>query len=181
MGAPVGNKFWEARSSHGRKPKFATPDDLWNACVEYFEWIEKNPLFEQKAFCFQGVVTYATLPKMRAMTISGLCIFLDLSMQTWLDYKGRKDFIDITTRVETIIYNQKFTGAAADLLNANIIARDLGLRDESRVDHQSTDGSMSPKPIKDLSDDELDAELAKYGINKPEISRTAKRAKGKKG
>lgn len=179
MGAPVGNKFWEARSSHGRKPKFATPNDLWNACVEYFEWIEKNPLFEQKAFCFQGVVTYATLPKMRAMTISGLCIFLDISMQTWLDYKGRKGFIDITTRVETIIYNQKFSGAAADLLNANIIARDLGLKDESKVDHTSSDGSMSPKQVKDLTDEELEAELAKYGIEKPEISRTTARTKNK--
>ena len=159
MGAPAGNKFWEARSSHGRKPKFATPDYLWNACVEYFEWVEKNPLFEQKAFCFQGAVTYATVPKMRAMTISGLCIFLDISVQTWLDYKGRKDFIDITTRVETIIYNQKFTGAAADLLNANIIARDLGLKDESRVDHQSSDGSMSPQTKEDAI---LDAIKAKY-------------------
>lgn len=113
------------------------------------------------------------------MTISGLCIFLDISMQTWLDYKGRKDFIDITTRVENIIYNQKFTGAAADLLNANIIARDLGLKDESKVDHTSSDGSMSPKQVKDLTDEELEAELAKYGIEKPEISRATARAKNK--
>ena len=54
-------------------------------------------------------------------------------------------------------------------------------RDKQEIDHQSSDGSMSPKPVKDLSDDELDAELAKYGINKPEISRTAKRAKDQMG
>ncbi|MGX7873214.1 hypothetical protein ACVDG5_010845 [Mesorhizobium sp. ORM6] len=37
MPAPLGNRFWEARSSHGRAPIFATPDDLFAVCCEYFE------------------------------------------------------------------------------------------------------------------------------------------------
>jgi hypothetical protein len=32
-----------------------------------------------------------------------------------------------------VILDQKFTGAAADLLNPNIIARDLGLTDKKEV------------------------------------------------
>ncbi|RCZ57579.1 DNA-packaging protein [Escherichia coli] len=36
-----------------------------------------------------------------------------------------EDFCGVTTRAEDIIYDQKFSGAAADLLNANIIARDF--------------------------------------------------------
>ena len=32
----------------------------------------------------------------------------------------------VVSKAEKIIYEQKFTGAAADLLNPNIIARDLG-------------------------------------------------------
>lgn len=130
MAAPKGNRFWEARSNHGRKPIFADPDQLWAACQEYFEWVEENPLQEAKAFAHQGNVTIANLPKMRAMTISGLCIFLDISRPTWDEYKQREGFSDITTRVEDIIRDQKFSGAAADLLNANIIARDLGLADK---------------------------------------------------
>jgi len=133
MSAPVGNKFWEARSSHGRSPKFATPDDLWSACVEYFDWIDANPLYEAKAFAFQGDVTIESLPKMRAMTVSGLCIFLDISPKTWAEYRDRKDFTPITSRVDEIIRTQKFQGAAADLLNPNIIARDLGLADKSEL------------------------------------------------
>ena len=172
MAAPKGNRFWEARSSHGRDPKFDSPETLWNACKEYFEWVEDNPLEESKAFAYQGVITIAVLPKMRAMTISGLCLFLDIGETTWQRYRDNEDFRVITTRVEKIIYNQKFSGAAADLLNANIIARDLGLRDESKVDHTSSDGSMSPKQTKDLTDDELEAELAKYGIEKPTASGT---------
>ena len=45
--------------------------------------------------------------------------------------------------IEKIIYRQKFEGAAAGLLNANIIARDLGLRDKQDVDHTSNGESLS--------------------------------------
>jgi hypothetical protein len=133
MAAPVGNRFWEARSSHGRAPIFATPDDLFVACCEYFDWVEANPLYEAKAFAYQGEVTIKELPKMRAMTIMGLCIFLDISRATWDNYRQRQDFLAITTRVEDIIRSQKFEGAAAELLNANIIARDLGLADKTEL------------------------------------------------
>lgn len=148
MAAPVGNRFWELRSSHGRKPTFATPDDIWAACVEYFEWVEDNPLSEAKAFAYQGEVTIATLPKMRAMTIGGLCLFLDISQQAWSEYRDREGFGEVTTRVEDVIRNQKFTGAAADLLNANIIARDLGLADKSEF----TGRDGGPIETKDVSD-----------------------------
>ena len=46
------------------------------------------------------------------------------------NYKNNPDFLGVVKEVEEIIYNQKFTGAAADLLNSNIIARELGLADK---------------------------------------------------
>lgn len=129
-----GNRFWEVRSSHGAKPKFEKAEDLWSACCEYFEWVEGNPLCETKGFAFQGVVTKETFPKMRAMTIAGLCMFLDISLETWITWrKERADLSDVITRAESVIYQQKFAGAAADLLNASIIARDLGLADKSEL------------------------------------------------
>ena len=78
-------------------------------------------------------MTHEPAAKMRAMTLDGLCIFLDVSFQTWLNYKTRKGFLDIIGRVESIVCVQKFTGAAAGLLNPNVIARDLGLADKSEV------------------------------------------------
>lgn len=131
MAAPAGNRFWEQRSSHGRSPIFKTSEDLWAACLEYFEWIEANPLYEDKIISFQGVATHEPVAKMRAMTISGLCIFLDISLQTWTQYRQKQDFTEITSRVDEIIRTQKFQGAAADLLNPNIIARDLGLSEKT--------------------------------------------------
>lgn len=140
MAAPKGNRFWEARSSHGRNPIFKSPEQLWEACQEYFQWVEDNPLWEDKSFSYQGNVIPHQAPKMRAMTIEGLTIFLDICMNTWTNYKEKEDFLRVTTRVEKIIRNQKFSGAAADLLNPNIIARDLGLKDVSSKEISGPDG-----------------------------------------
>ena len=138
-----GNKFWLARSSHGRKPIFSNPEQLRNACYEYFQWVEDNPLYEEKIFHSQGIITKDTITKMRAMTIGGLRIFLGICEQTWVNYKNNPDFLGVVKEVEEIIYNQKFTGAAADLLNPNIIARELGLADKQQNEHTGVDG----KPI----------------------------------
>lgn len=153
-----GNRFWELRSSHGRKPIFQTPDDLWSAACEYFEWNANNPLYEEKAFAYQGVVTLESVAKMRAMTIAGLILFLDISKQGWSEYCAKPDFSDVTERIKEIIYKQKFEGASADLLNANIIARDLGLADKK--DLSSSDGTMTPKQtvnVGKLTDEQLRA------------------------
>jgi hypothetical protein len=142
MSAPKGNQFWKARSSHGRGKIFETPEILWDAACEYFQWVEDNPLYEEKAFHFQGQVIKEPIAKMRAMTISGLRLFLGISEQTLQVYEQREDFFGVIREIKETIYNQKFAGASADLLNANIIARDLGLTDKK--DLSSTDGSMSP-------------------------------------
>ncbi|WP_026470090.1 DNA-packaging protein [Alkanindiges illinoisensis] len=135
MAAPVGNRFWEQRSSHGRNPAFENPEQLWSAACEYFAWVEENPLSEEKLFAYQGEISRGTIYKMRPMTIQGLCLFLDIGTSTWSDYKRREDFSAIVSQVESVIYEQKFAGAAADLLNANIIARELGLTDKSEQKH----------------------------------------------
>lgn len=123
---------------------FNNPDELWNAAVEYFEWVEDNPLEEEKVFHAQGIITKATVNKMRAMTVQGLCLYLDIDEQTLTNYEKKEDFFGIVKQIKSVIYEQKFTGAAADLLNPNIISRDLGLADKQ--DHSSSDGSMTPKP-----------------------------------
>lgn len=131
MSAPVGNKFWLLRSSHGRAPIFATPQDLWEAACEYFEWVTQNPLVEDRVFSTKddGVV-HEPISKMRAMTLDGLQLFLDIGMKTWIDYKNRKGYESTCETIDRVIRSQKFAGAAAGLLNPVIIARDLGLVDK---------------------------------------------------
>jgi len=148
MAAPKGNQFWKARSKHGRDKIFASSELLWEACQEYFQWVEDNPLWETKSYMYQGAPVQDTIDKMRAMTIDGLCMFLDIDDETWRRWREDKDFCGIVTRAEKVIRTQKFSGAAADLLNPNIIARDLGL-----VDRQE---QKQVKSLDDCDDDELD-------------------------
>lgn len=62
-----------------------------------------------------------------------LAFFLDIGRMTWAEYTKREDFQYITSQVEEIIRTQKFEGASADLLNANLIARELGLADKPEL------------------------------------------------
>lgn len=142
-----GNSAWKARSSHGRKPKFASPEAIESACQDYFQWVDDNPLMVVELVKYQGQATQVSVPKMRAMTIVGLCNFLDIGTSTWNDYKTKPDFSDITGRIEAIIYQQKFEGAAADMFNANIISRELGLADKKELG-----GNLSLKQALDAID-----------------------------
>lgn len=129
MAAPEGNQFWKLRSKHGRDKLFESPELLWEAAQEYFEWCEENPLIE---IDFKGKdADRVELPKMRAFTWDGLELYLDIySLRDYKTNPEYKDFSQVITRVEKIIRDQKFTGAAAGFLNPNIIARDLGLTDK---------------------------------------------------
>lgn len=152
MGAPKGNQFWKLRSTHGREKLFATPELLWEAAVEYFEWVEKNPLYESKAFAYMGDISLQQIPLMRAMTLSQLCFYLGCNEAYFRTFKaqlpeGEKDFNTVIADIENTIYNQKFQGASANLLNANIIARDLGLRDQSDLTSNGKEISALPASI----------------------------------
>ena len=122
----------------GRPMIFETPLDLWEAAKSYFEWVEANPLRAEKSFHYEGMVTTHDEPRLRAMTIHGLNVFLGLSSTTFHDYCKRKEFSSICNMIKDIIYEQKFTGAAAGVLTASIIALDLGLKETKPVENDES-------------------------------------------
>lgn len=146
-GAPIGNKFWMLRSRHGIEALFTVPSKLWEAAVEYFDWADENTLTATE---FNGKdAIECEVPKMRAMTIKGLCLYLGVhdkyffefrdrwtKNKTKKDAKLRTEFLAVIARIEQVIFVQKFEGAAAGLLSHAIIARELGLVDktEQKVD-----------------------------------------------
>ena len=85
---------------------------------------------------------------MRAYTLHGLCLYLNCNTNYFLDFKRSlsnnpdKDFSSVITCIEQTIYTQKFTGAAAEMLNPNIIARDLGLSDKKEHNHKNNGESF---------------------------------------
>lgn len=139
--APGKNSFWKLRLKHGRNHKIETAKEIEDNFEEYCQWVEKNPLMEVD---YRGKdAIEVKIPKMRAMTKEHFAICCGLSGWEVLEaYKKRgEDFLEIITRIEKIIYYQKFTGAAAGFLNSSIIAKDLGMIDKKEMEISS--GSFS--------------------------------------
>lgn len=143
----------------GAPRKFETPEALQEAVLEYFQWLEENPLKESKLVSYQGVSTLETVPKMRAATIDGLCLHAGITSQTWRNFREeRDDLFGVIAWAERCIREQKFTGAAADLLNANIISRDLGLAD--RAELSGPNGQPMQVELSELPPDEQARRIA---------------------
>lgn len=168
--APRGNQFWKLRSSHGRDKLFETPDLLWEAAQEYFNWCDAHPWYKVEANKNPKARREDKLIKVPTAipyTLSGLCIYLDASENWWKEFrKGEnlsKDFLAVISRVEEIIRTQKFTGAAVGAFNANIISRDLGLADKQESRHVDKDGNDVKPPAQfvfvDAADDHDDLQI----------------------
>lgn len=127
MAAPEGNQFWKLRASSGPKLKYESDEQLLLDCQEYFETRSQMTMNGQP------------LP----YTIGSLCIFLDISHDTWITWrKERKDLSEVIKHVEMIIDDQKLTGAMVGSYNHNIVSRLLGL-----VDKKSHEGEVTVNKI----------------------------------
>jgi hypothetical protein len=146
---PVGNQFWNLRTKHGRDKIFATPDLMWEAACEYFQWCIDNPLIEVD---FRGKdMEKVFIPKMRPFNEIDVAHYLGVNHNYFNDFeksiRGKndsisRDFSVIITRIKETCFTQKFSGAATGFLNANLIARDLGLADKTQNENHNTGGIL---------------------------------------
>ncbi len=123
-------------SKSGRS-RYETPEKLLLAVCGYFQWVEQNPLLEGKMAFYEGNGTEYEVPHMRALTKDGLCLYLGIHRDTWGSWRrgdDRKVLQPVVEWAEQYMYDQKFAGGAAGLLNPALVARDLGLVDRSQVD-----------------------------------------------
>jgi hypothetical protein len=130
MAAPKGNQFWKLRSKHGRDKIFSSPETLWEAACDYFDYVDKNPI---EAEDNKGTKNLNIVKYKRPYTWDGLEIYLDIhSLRDYKDEENEsyKDFSHIIHVIDKIIRNQKFEGAVIGIFKENIIARDLGLTDK---------------------------------------------------
>lgn len=167
MAAPKKNQFWKARSKSGRDKIFSAPEELLNAANEYFDYCVDHPLKEEKVF---GTGYKTTVSLMRPFTLSGLLLFLDIDENTWQRYRKEepyKDFWAVVSKIDAIIYTMKFEGAACGLLNANIIARDLGLKEKTAQEVTGKDGAPLDFSIPNLPNISTE-DLIKYLNNSNE-------------
>lgn len=140
-----GEPFWKRRTKHGRPRLFTTPEYLWEAACEYFQYCNENP-WVKRVFVGKDALP-EEVPTAKPYTITGLCLFLGCGSSYWRNFKlklatenpefeykisdnCKADFAAVIEQIEETIYTQKFEGAAVGAFNANIISRDLGLVDK---------------------------------------------------
>jgi len=159
----VGNQLWKLRASAGIDRIWNDPETLYKTFEEYANMVDKNPLME--IAYHQG--KKVKIPKMYAMTMAGFCIFCGVNSKYFNHFerdlkeeaimfeslenptdkqietnKLNKDLANIIATIKEIIFTQKFTGAAAGLLNTNLISRELGMLDKREVNHKNDGGAF---------------------------------------
>ncbi len=154
-GAPL----WKQRAKVGRDMLFASPEVLWDACCEYFHWVDTNDLMAHEWKVVDKELKAVSVPRARPYTMGALCIFLDVNEAYFRNWKYhnkeeeneseetrilREAFSTVITKVEAIVYQQKFEGAAAGYFKENLISRDLGLADKREV---KADVNLSDLPL----------------------------------
>lgn len=147
--------IWNHISDIRGDREIGSPDELWFLALNYFQWCVEHPLYEGQVVKYPLRHEVVAVPKMRAMTMQSFFVMAGITVDTFERCRTRPEFARVCQIIETIIFDQKFSGAAAGLLKEALITRDLGIAD--RVDHTSSDGSMSPKAV----DKELVADLAR--------------------
>jgi hypothetical protein len=152
MAAPSGNEFWKLRSKHGRDKLFATPELLWEAACEYFNWCVENPIVDPRSFGGKAKIQ-------RPFTIQGLCAYLGCNSAYFRTFKaqlpeGEQDFNTIIQDIEDTIFRQKYENAVIGVYKENIIARDLGLADkkEEKVTSINYNTELTKDEIKQIND-----------------------------
>lgn len=121
--------------------RFNTPQQLLGAAIEYFEWCERHPLQEEQVFHNKGMIVRTEVSKVRPFTKRALASYMGLTVAKLDAYRRKADAMgddapqwnEVMDLIEQTIFTQKFENAAAGLLNATIISRDLGLAEKQEV------------------------------------------------
>lgn len=113
---------------------YKDPRDLWDKATEYFEYCDETPILEVKLVPRRNGRPFKEKVKHpRAYTFNGLLVFLGISSHTYAKYRLDERFSEVCAIIDSVIYTQKFEFAAVDLMNANLIARDLKLSDRQEI------------------------------------------------
>jgi hypothetical protein len=168
-------QIWKHFNKLSSEATFDSPDSMWKAAKEYFEWCDSNPMYRSEQLKKPGqpiqlpdgrVVpgeTLVELPIKRPYTKKGLCIFLGVNQSYFRTFEDKhrknpvaaertKEWLQCIDLIYDVIENQQFEGATSGFFNAMIISRQLGLADKSEVDTKVT----SVKEVFKIGDKEFE-------------------------
>ena len=154
-------KLWQHVNPIGRPPKFRSAKLLWDKAVEYFAWVDSNPIhLEGGTYVYRRMVrgndelkkaeNNGTAP--RPYTISGFCTFANICRQ-WADFKKdysakNEEFCEVINAIENVIRTQQVEGAMVKLYDSNLTARLNGITDKTQTEVTGADGQpLAQAPI----------------------------------
>lgn len=133
MAARPGNKYWELREKHGRE-KILTPEELFLLAYDYKKHVDENPTEIEDN---KGTKNVNKIKLNRPYNWSAfeLFVFEKTGLVKLEDYRkaegNYKDFSEIIHVINNMFFANKFEGAAIGIFKENIIARDLGLKEQT--------------------------------------------------
>lgn len=143
--------------------RFSSPADLLTVAHRYFQWAQDTPLKEENVYVHRGIVTRADTHKTRAFSRKGFAAFAGVPLSYLNRLRGQgPEWAEALDLVEQVIEMQLYEHAAAGMLNANLVARTLGLAERSEV----TGRDGGPLQTQDVTDEEkLLDEARRLGID----------------
>ena len=98
------------------------------------------------------------IPTQRPYTLEGLCNYLGITFQTYLNYEGNKnysEFFEVFAYVRKIIEEQQLSGAFSGAFNPMIAARKLGLQESQKIKQENINynAELSKDEIKDIANE----------------------------
>jgi hypothetical protein len=123
----------------GRPRHFKSPDEIQAAFDEYVKWAADNPWHKQdfiRGGDSAGQIVYLEIE--RPLTEVEFAVFCGLSLQGYLNYLNRPEFVDIIRRVKSIMSAQRISGGVTGAFNGNLIARMDGLVEKTAIEHSGT-------------------------------------------
>ena len=119
----------------GRPRKYETPELLWAAACEYFQYVESNQLERVEAIKAGNMAgMLVSVPVRRPFTKVGMQSYLGLSSSYLRDLKADKEFSAVLELIDNVIETQQLESALAGLTNAMLTSRLLGLVDKQAVE-----------------------------------------------
>jgi len=156
-----GNKFWELRTKHGKDKIFSDPKTLWEEAKLYWDWCDRSPWMRPELVKYKGDAEEYEIPLGRPYSLDGLTIYLGVSGAYFRAAK-----INLTNKIEegkatpieealleaiemiiTVTRTQNLEGAAVNVFNANIMARQHSLAET--INQNSTGDAVVRVTVRD--------------------------------
>lgn len=159
----MSNRFWDSTSSRVSSQtintEYETPAALWAAAVEYFTFVDNNPIEVQVSSFSQGTFVTGELEKPRVFSLAALCRFIGISRNQWKKIKeGKLDFTPVCEKIEDVIYTQIYELGMAEAINSNMASRAIGMGDKTQITGAGPNGehlSVSGFRVDNLSLEQL--------------------------